>query len=250
MFEQVERPLYLLQAAFTVWMLVDAFRRGEGYWPWVVLFVPAFGAWAYFFVVLLPRWTGGRGWSLPSFRRGPSLDELHFRAEQSPTLANHLALAERLAERGEHAEAVPHLDEVLSREPDHCRAMFLLARCHAGQGRLDKAIPCLEKITARERYWSNYAAWYALIEMRGEAGDACGAADSCRELARLSPTLRHQCLLAERLLDADRQDEARQVLEAGLREYQYAPTNIRWRNWRWASQARRLLRDVDATEEK
>jgi hypothetical protein len=246
MAENVERALYFLQAAFTVWMLVDAFRRGEGYWPWVILFVPALGAWGYFFAVMLPRWTGGHGWSLPSFRRGPSLDELRFHAEHSPTLANHLALAERLADGGEYAEAVPHLDEVLSREPDHCRALFLLGRCQAGQGQLDKAIPCLEKITARERYWSNYAAWYALIDMRGEAGDPGGAADSCRELARLSPTLRHQCLLAERLLDADRPDEARQVLEAALREHQYTPTNIRWRNWRWASQARRLLRDIDA----
>jgi hypothetical protein len=246
MFEHVPQALYYLQGAFTIWMLVDAFRRSEGYWPWVILFVPGLGAWGYFFAVMVPRWTGGRGWSLPTFRRGPSLDELRFRAEHSPTLANHIDLAERLTEKGEFVEAVPHLDEVLRREPDHCRALFLLAKCHAGQGQLDKAIPCLETITARERYWSNYAAWYALVEMRGEAGDPGGAADSCRELARLSPTLRHRCLLAEKLLDADRPEEARRVLDEALREHQYAPTNIRWRNWRWASQAKRLLRDIDA----
>src|SRR5947209_7524844 len=123
MTEQLEHALYLLQAAFTLWMLIDAFRRSEGYWPWVILFLPGLGAWAYFFAVLVPRWTGGRGWSLPTFRRRPSLDELHFRAEQSPTLANHLDLAERLVERHEPAEAVPHLTEVLAREPDHCRAL-------------------------------------------------------------------------------------------------------------------------------
>ncbi len=248
MFEHYEQALYLLQAAFTVWMLIDAFRRGEGYWPWVILFVPGLGAWAYFFVVMVPRWAGGRSWSLPAFRRGPSLEELRFRAEHSPTLANHLDLAERLAERGEHAEALPHLDEVLAREPEHCRALFLLAKCHAELGQTDKAIPCLEKIVTRERYWSNYAAWYVLIELRGEAGDAAGAADSCRQLARLSPTLRHQCLLAERLLDADQPGEARQVLDVALREYQYAPLNLRWRNWRWASEARRLLRHIDTVE--
>src|ERR1051326_2639498 len=137
MMEHAEQALYLLQGAFTVWMLIDAFRHGEGYWPWVGLFLAGRGAWAFFFVVMLPRWTGGRGWSLPAFRRGPSLDELRFRTEQSPTLANHLALAERLLEAGEPGEAVPHLDEVLAREPDHCRALFLLAKCHAGQGRLD-----------------------------------------------------------------------------------------------------------------
>jgi hypothetical protein len=241
----VENPLALLQGAFTIWMVVDAFRRGEGYWPWVILFVPLLGAWGYFFLNVLPRWTGGRGWSLPALRRRPSLDELHFRAEQSPTLANHLDLAERLVEKKDYAEAVPHLDEVLSREPEHCRATFLLAKCHAGQGQLDKAIAGLEKITVRERYWSNYGAWYLLIELRQKSGDAAGAAESCRELARIVPTLRHQCLLAERLLDADQPDEARQVLEGALREHQYAPGNIRWRNWRWASQARRLLKQID-----
>jgi hypothetical protein len=248
MAEHYERALYLLQAAFTVWMLVDAFRRGEGYWPWVILFVPVLGPWGYFFAVLLPRWTGGRGWALPAFRRRPPLDELRYRTEQSPTLANHLDLAERLIERGEHAGAVPHLDEVLAREPDHCRALFLLAKCHAAQGQLDKALPSVEKIISRERYWSNYAAWYALVEWRGEAGDARGAADACRELARLSPTLRHQCLLAERLRDAGQPDEARRVLDVALRDHQYAPGNIRWRNWRWASQARRLLRQIDAED--
>jgi hypothetical protein len=246
--EFFDHPLYLLQAAFTLWMLIDAFRRGEGYWPWVVLFVPVLGPWAYFFVVMVPRWTGGRGWSLPAFRRGPSLDELRYRAEHSPTLANHIDLAERLVQRGEHAEALPHLDEVLVREPEHCRALFLLANCHAQLGQPDEAIRGLEKLVARERYWSNYAAWYVLIELRGETGDADGAADSSRELARLSPTLKHQCLLAERLLDADEAGEARQVLEAALREHQYAPANVRWRNWRWASQARRLLRHADAEE--
>jgi hypothetical protein len=245
MAEHYHQALYLLQGAFTLWMLIDAFRRGEGYWPWIILFVPVLGPWGYFFVVMLPRWTGGRSWSLPSFRRGPSLDELRFRTEQSPTLANHLDLAERLVQREAHAEAVPHLDEVLAREPDHCRALFLLATCHAERGQRDKAIACLEQIVACERYWSNYAAWYVLIELRGEAGDTNGAADSCRELTRLSPILRHQCLLAECLLVADQPGEARQVLDAALREHQYAPTNVRWRNWRWASQARRLLREMD-----
>ena len=66
-----------------------------------------------------------------------------------------------------------------------------------------------------------------------------------RELARLSPTLKHHCLIAERLLDAGQPDEARHVLDAALREHQYNPANVRWRNWRWASEARRLLRTID-----
>jgi hypothetical protein len=235
--------LHLLLAGFTVWMLVDAYRRGaEGYWYYVILFVPAIGPLVYFFAVLLPGWTGGRSWSLPFLSRRPSLDELRYRAEQTPTLANSLALAERLVEREEHAEAVPHLEKVLAQEPEHCQSLFLLAKCHADEGRPEKAIPCLEKVLARDRYWSNYAAWYLLIELRDEADDGAGALAACREVARLSPTLRHQCLLAEHLLDAGHPEEAEQVLDAALQEHQYAPGNIRWRNRRWAAEARRLLK--------
>src|SRR5215471_3912710 len=111
----------IITVVMTVWMLVDAYRRGaEGFWLYVILFLPGLGAWAYFFAVKLPAWRGGRSWSLPAFlHRGPSLDDLRYHAEQTPTLANHLALAERLMQGGEHAEAVPHLEALLAREPDH-----------------------------------------------------------------------------------------------------------------------------------
>lgn len=39
MAEYFENVPLVLQGAFTLWMLVDAFRRGEGYWPWIILFV-------------------------------------------------------------------------------------------------------------------------------------------------------------------------------------------------------------------
>src|ERR671924_401471 len=47
-------PLYLAQAALTIWMLVDANRRGvDFYWFWVILVFQPFGPWAYFFLYKL-----------------------------------------------------------------------------------------------------------------------------------------------------------------------------------------------------
>ncbi len=110
----------LLQTAFMVWMLVDCYRRGaDWYWYWVIFFLPVIGSWVYFFAVKVPA-GDFRNLSLGgAFRRGPSLDQLRYLADQTPTLINHLTLAQRLIEVGQPAEAVPHLEAVLKTEPDH-----------------------------------------------------------------------------------------------------------------------------------
>ena len=101
--------LALAQMAFMVWMVVDAYtRRVEHFSLWVIIFVPVLGAWAYFFTFKAADF---RHLSLANvFHRRPSLDELRYRAEQTPTLTAHLELAERLIEKGSYGEAIPHLE--------------------------------------------------------------------------------------------------------------------------------------------
>ena len=236
----LEYPLLsLAQTAFMVWMLIDAYRRrAEGFWFWVILFVPGLGSWVYFFAVKLRDFRGPNLGGL--FQRRASLEELRYRAEHLPTLVSHLELAERLIEQKQHAEALPHLLAAQKMEPEHPRPQFALALCHKEQGHPELAVPLLEGLLARDPRWHNYAAWYLLIEARAAAGDPAGAVASCRELARLAPTLEHHCLLAEHLLKAGQAGEADRLLEASLREHDYAPGPIRRRNRRWASEARRL----------
>ena len=242
----LEHPLLALaQTAFMIWMLVDAYRRrAEGYWFWVILFLPALGALAYFFAVKLPDFRGPNLGGL--FQRRASLDELRYRAEHVPTLVSHLDLAERLIEQGSPAEAEPHLLAALKMEPEHPRPVYALALCHKEQGHPDLAVPLLEGLTARDPRWHNYAAWYLLVESRARAGDAAGALASCRELVRLAPSLQHNCLLAEHLLAAHQAEEADRLLAASLRDHDYAPGPIRRRNRRWASEARRLRKRAAA----
>ena len=119
----LETSLYLLQAAMTVWMLVDANRRGvEYYWFWLILIFQPFGAWAYFFLYKAKDFKSGPSWLTGLFHQRPSLQELRHRAERLPTIAIRLELGTRLVEVGEFAEALPHLEAVLAREPEHCQA--------------------------------------------------------------------------------------------------------------------------------
>lgn len=233
--------LSLVQTAFTIWMLVDSYRRGaDGYWFWVILWLQPLGAWVYFFAVKARDLR--RGVSLPSRQRRPSLDELRYRVQQTPTLIGHLTLADRLVERDGHAEAVPHLEAALAREPDHSQALYCLAICFMRQGEPNRAVPLLEKVVARDRAWSDYQAWRLLVDAHADCGDGPGALAACRDLARLSPTLRHRCLLASRLEKEGQAPEARDMLEQALQEHRFAPAPIRRRNRRWAAEASRLLK--------
>jgi hypothetical protein len=234
------RYLYAVQLAFTLWMLLDAYRRQHMYWFWFVLFVPIVGPCSYFLFVKVRVWQARLSdwWSA---RRPPSLEMLRYEAEQAPTLARDLALAEALIGRKRHGEAIPHLYAALEREPEHCQVLYLLALCRTEQGHPEEALPLLEQIIERDRHWSSYAAWRLLITARAQNGEGLKALAACRELVRLAPTIQFQSLLAERLMVEGMTDEAQQVLEEALEAYRYSPGPLRRRNRRWARQARRLL---------
>jgi hypothetical protein len=238
-------PLYLAQAALTVWMLVDAYRRGvEVYWYWIILIFQPLGAWAYFFVFKAKDLRIDLGRLTGLFHRPPSLEELRRRAERSATLASRLELAERLAEVGEYAEALPHVEAVLMREADHCQTLFLLAACHRGLGHPEWSVPPLQKLIARHPGWGDYRAWHTLIDVQREAGDLAGALASCRELARVAPSLHHKCLLAEHLLMTGETAEAAKVVEQGLDDYHDLSGLSRRRDRRWVGKAKQLRRQI------
>lgn len=235
--------LSLLQGGFTLWMFVDASRRQvESFWLWVILLFQPLGAWAYFFTYKAREFSGLKGF--PWWQRRESLAELRYQAEQRPTLASHLALAERLIEHHEHAQAVPYLEAAMAREPDHCLVLYHLASCFTELEQADKALPLLQKIVARDRCWSDYKAWRLLIRARDQVGDGPGSLEACRELAKLSPTLEHRCILADHLLAQGQHQEAQGLLERALQDHYFAPVPVRRRNRAWAREARRLQKRV------
>jgi len=233
----------LLQGAFMIWMLVDAYRRQvDFFWFYIILLVPVLGAWAYFFMFKVGDFGGLH---LPTFlQRRTSMDELRFRVDQAPTMANHLALAQRLVEQHDYEAALPHFQAAGKTEPDHGQVLFGQARCHARLGQADVAVPLLQRLIEKDDRWSNYAAWHLLIETEAESGDRAASLASCRRLAQVAPTLQHKCLLAEHLLADGQAGEARSLLQHALTEYQYLPGPLRRRIRRWASVARRLLKQA------
>ncbi len=242
--------LYLLEMAFTIWMLVDAYRRGaEFFWFWIIFLFQPIGPWVYFFAVKLrdlrvPRVGIGAG----TGRRRLSLDELRYHAERTPTVTNRLALAERLMEKGQHRDAIPPLEAILKMEPGYCTALHDLALCHLACGEPAQALPCLKRLLDRDHRWSDYRAWRTLLTAHDALNQPDQALQTMRELAKMVPTLENICHLAERLLDRGAKSEAVAVLDQALDDYHYSPMGSKWRNWRWAREARVLLREAETAE--
>ena len=237
--------LYILQLAFMIWMLVDCHRRGaEQYWFWIIFMVPGLGAWAYFFSHKIHdfRGRGGSGLNFWPFDRRVNLTELRYRVQQTPTLANQLAIGERLLEKREYAEAIPYLEAVLNREPDHTIALYSLASCRVETGHSDQAISVLRRLLAKDWRYGNYSGWRLLISAQVQTGDEATALVTARELVQKAPMMEHKCVLAERLQVAGQYEEARDLLEGALRDFQFAPWPVRRRDGRWKKRARQILR--------
>jgi hypothetical protein len=238
--------LGIAQLAFMIWMLVDCQRRGaEQYWFWIILMIPGIGAWVYFFTHKIHdfRGRGSGGLNFWPFDRRANLTELRYRVQQTPTLANQLALGERLTEKGEHADAVPYLEAVLGREPDHTVALYSLASCRVETGHPDLAIPVLRRLLSKDWRYGNYAGWRLLVTALVRTGDESSALVTARELVQKAPMMEHKCLLAERLHVADLPAEARELLESALRDFQFAPWPVRRRDGRWKKRAWQILRE-------
>jgi hypothetical protein len=237
-------PLYLAQAALTVWMLVDAYRRGvEAYWYWIIIAFQPLGAWVYFFNFKLRDFSRGGGGLGNLFTRRTSLEELRYRVAQAPTVAAHLELGERLVEIEEFEVAEPHLEAVLAREPEHATAAFALAECHRNTGRFRDAVPLLRGLVAKQPGWRDYLAWHTLIHVHLSAGEKAEAVAQARKLAQITPSLRHKCMLADCLAEAGNADEARRVLEAGLEECRFNRTLSR-DDHRWMAKAKQQLSEL------
>jgi hypothetical protein len=235
------------QLAFSLGMVVHAYRsNAESFWYWVIFLFQPIGAWVYFFAVFVRTFQFRRGSSGPAWQRRLSLDELRYRAERTPTVSNRLALAEGLMEKGKHAEALPLLIAILQIDNQYCQAMHDLAVCQLACEQPQEAVATLKRLLQRDHRWSYYKAWRTLIDAHLACGQTTEALHACRELVKMVPTLENKCLLAEHLLEHKLTAEAIPLLDQALEDYSFAPMGKRLKNWGWAREAQKLLREAES----
>lgn len=238
--------LYAVQTVFTLWMLVDCMQRGGGFYWYVILWMP-FGPLAYFFAVKIHDYDLRSIKRLLRFERPASVAALRFRLQETATPANKLALAQELVKRRESLdEAVSLFGEVLRWDPDERRAQYGLSAAMRRKGDVPAALELLSRLVARDPKFHDYDAWRELAELRWSVGQKDAAIADLERLVKNTARLEHRLVLASRLAEVGRKDEAKQLLEAAIETYKHSPRYIQRRDARPRRAARRLLADLAA----
>ena len=239
------RLLILAQHVFMLWMLIDAIRRkADGYW-YLIIFIPL-GEWVYFFSIKIhdPQFQRFKQMFFPKNR--PSLKELRYRANESPTIENRCTLAQALNHAGEYSDAAEIFSEILSREPSDCPARYGLGTAKAGLQDYEGAVEILERLVAQNPSYNDYGGWLQLVDAYWKINRREKALQCARELVKTSPRTNHKVTMAFYLRELGHPQEARSMLVETLEEYEYSPAFVKRSYRTWAKRAKHMLRELSA----
>ena len=219
-------------------------RRPEGYWFFVIMFLPTVGALIYFVVEVVPDFDLLRGMFQRRARRR-RIDDLRRIVQENSAIGNIEELADLSFDEGQFAKARELYDKVLtssqvtSVDPYYRRGLSAL-----GLGDAAAAVRDLEHVVAAEPKYDIYRAAgvlahaYALADQPEKAEAQFKAAT---DLSTLSETYYNYAAF---LLSQQRPAEAREWAQKILAKKTTMPRFARRRERPWFTRAAALLKKI------
>jgi hypothetical protein len=242
---------YLLAVAFQIWMLIDAIRRKVDFWWFLIIIFlfPPFGALVYFLMVKLQDYDLGRLRRAVSGGPSQSIAELSYRAQETPSVSNKLALADALAGVERYGEATDVYRDVLRKDVENKQALYGLARSLLGVNRPAEACEPLQKLLEVDNAYGDYGAALDYAEALWQSDQRDEAVELLWGLVGVSSRINHRVALAHYLTLSDKRGPARDQLELALREFEHGPAFVKRRDRKWAERAERMLRELPSSRE-
>lgn len=185
-------PLGVIILLISIGFAVHAVRTGRPfYWLWLILFLPPIGSVVYFLAEILPELRSRRPvrQAVAQARNALTAErdyrDLAVEVAEAPTVANRIALAEAMLQRGDSGGALAQYRAARVRPHDTDPLLLLgLARCHLARAEPSDALDILEQLLATNPgYQSNDG---HLLYAR--ALEACGrSAEALSEYSTLVP---------------------------------------------------------------
>jgi hypothetical protein len=237
-------PLMLLAAAFQLWMLVDALRRGEWLWALSIFFFSVFSALLYFFMVYRqqgPVGGGLGGFELPGAGQRRRVKELQGRIYHLDHARDHLDLADIHFADGKLAKAEAGYRESLKRDASDVDAIAHLGQCLLRQKRPLEAKPLLEQALAQDPKHDYGHTLMALAEVHMALGEVDAALGVWRQVLSQHSYARAKVQYAEMLEARGEREAARREVQEVVSDDAHSPKFQRQRDRVWIKRAKRLL---------
>jgi hypothetical protein len=238
--------VYVLGLAFTAAAAVDALRRGQTQWLWIILFFPTIGAAIYF----VSEYAVGSMPSLPRFvstLRPVSARELEEAASNVRRLNTANAWTEYaslLRRKGRPTEALDAAGKAVARDGESLDARYELGRSLLDAGRPQEAVPALTQALSRNRYVENGEGLFALARAQDASGDKQAALATLEDLIPRHATSPFLWELAQVQAETGDRAAAKATLERLIDDAHYVPAYLRRSVRPWVSRAQRRLREL------
>ncbi|MBN2716521.1 MAG: tetratricopeptide repeat protein [Deltaproteobacteria bacterium] len=214
------RLLPILLLIFKAWLLVDVHKkRRPQYWYFIIFFVP-FGDVIYFVMHKMKDFKWGKWFDSP-----PSLSQVEYQYQSTPSVNNRLAYAKALYDDGRLGDALWHFNGILETDADNLDALYGKAICLSDEKAFADSMAALQAIIEKQPSYRDFQVWTELATVQWHAGqkDACLA--TLQQLVRTRARLDHELALAQCLIQLGRNDEAQAVMAKALSEYDHAPSH-------------------------
>jgi len=229
---------------FTVWMAVEAVRRGQAAgWLWIILLFGPIGAAVYFFA----EYADG-------LFRGPALQPhkvtaADLRAAEADVrrlgnVATWTAYASALRGRRDFARAVDAAGKAIEFDPANVDARYELGLALEAGGRADEARVELERVVAADRSFDSDNALFALARTLVASGRDADARVALEELSQRSarPEVLYECAAVQARL-GDRAAAA-ENLHRIVAEAETVPDYLQRSVRPWVRKAKQALRKM------
>jgi hypothetical protein len=235
-------PYVFLLLAFTVWMLVDAYRRRAPlHWFILIFLFSPFGAIVYFFVVKLKDMRSPS----PNPQADATPRSLPFSLFSGRLGTDELGQADEFERQEQYRMAEPLYRSVLLQRKDDKRALHGLARCRHAEGDYREAIELFETLLSLEREYANFGAALDFADTLWSAGRRADALELLETLANFTHRINHRLAHAHYLSLSGDVRRARTEIGRALTEYQALTPDLRRRHQVWVDRANTMLAELD-----
>lgn len=224
-----------------VWFIIDAARRDEWTWLWLLLIFPVIGDFAYFFVVMRAAPSATAGFELPGAHKRRRIKELRALIHNLDKPHHYLELGDIYFQKGNLKQAEECYRASLERDPQDIDARAHLGQCLLRLRRPADALPLLEQVY-REKPMHDYGhTLMAYAESLAALGRNAAALAAWEQVLENHSYARARVQMAEICVAARQADRARAVLRETVNDDTHAPAFQRRRDRIWIWKAKRLL---------